>query len=133
MAGHVDLLGILYAIWGALSVLLGLALISLGLGAVAIFTAGGLDPQSEVTAGITAVIFCLAGVVALVWGVLHVWDGLSLRQHRPWARLLGLLLAVFNLFSFPFGTALGMYALWVMVNDHTRVLFGRAPRHPATA
>lgn len=133
MTGHVDLLGILYTIWGALSLLLGLALLSLGVGAAAIFTSGGLDPQSEVTAGITAVIFGLVGVMALVWGVLHVWDGLSLRQHRPWARLLALLLAVLNLFSFPFGTALGVYALWVMVNDHTRALFGRAPRHPATA
>lgn len=40
--------------------------------------------------------------------------GFSLLNRRPWGRVLSIVLAVFALFKFPFGTALGIYTLWVL-------------------
>jgi hypothetical protein len=34
---------------------------------------------------------------------------------------------VLNLFVLPFGTALGIYALWVLMNEQTRPLFHPEP------
>jgi hypothetical protein len=46
-------------------------------------------------------------------------------NYKPWARVLGLVLAVINLFNIPFGTALGIYALWVLLNKDTERLFAQ--------
>ena len=42
---------------------------------------------------------------------------------RPWARLFALALAVINLVLFPFGTALGGYAFWVLLTEEGRGLY----------
>jgi hypothetical protein len=55
--------------------------------------------------GICIVIKACAGFIA-GWGLL---------QHQPWARMLTLVLAFISLFNVPFGTALGVYALWVLL------------------
>jgi hypothetical protein len=49
-------------------------------------------------------IACVAGVAA----------GSGLLDRRPWARGLALVLGCLALIDFPFGTALGIYTLWVL-------------------
>jgi hypothetical protein len=126
MKKHVELVGVLYIIWGALSMLIGLALLALGLGAGAIITSAGPgELGAKLAASLAAAAFgTLAGIV-LLWGLVHLWDGIALRRFREWARAAGLVLGVLNLFLLPFGTALGVYALWVFTNDQTRPLFDR--------
>lgn len=131
MTASVALLATLYVIWGLLALLLGLSMFLLGVSAAALYSSGALDPQAAASARVTSVLFFAVAVAALVWGACHVWDGIALRRFRPTARLAALVLAALNLFSFPFGTALGIYALWVLLNDQTRTLFGRAPRLPS--
>jgi len=43
--------------------------------------------------------------------------GLGLTQRQPWARIVAIILAVLALFHPPFGTALGIYTLWVLLAD----------------
>ena len=69
-------------------------------------------------------------MLALLLGALHLWLGAALRRYRPWARLLALGLAVINLVLFPFGTALGGYAFWVLLTDEGRALYRRPRRRP---
>ena len=38
-------------------------------------------------------------------------------QRAPWARTAGIILGVLALFHPPFGTALGVYSLWVLLAD----------------
>lgn len=40
----------------------------------------------------------------------------GLFEHRPWARILTLVLGFLALLRFPFGTALGIYTLWVLLS-----------------
>jgi hypothetical protein len=62
-------------------------------------------------------------ILALLWGVLHLWLGAALRRYRHWARLAALGLAVVNVVLFPFGSALGGYACWVLLTEEGRRLF----------
>ena len=49
--------------------------------------------------------------------------GIYLLKHRPWARILVLVLGFINLIEIPIGTALGIYTLWVLFKDETIKLF----------
>ena len=55
----------------------------------------------------------------------------SLRLRRqPAGRLVTLALAVPNLFILPFGTALGIYAFWVLLHNEARAQFEPARGKP---
>ena len=124
MRKHVDFLGILFLGWSAFSLLAGCAMLLLAAGAATIMGASsGADESVGVAAGITAAFFSTIGVLALVWGAVHAGAGYGLRQHRHWSRPLALALGVVNLILLPFGTALGVYALWVLLTAETRDLF----------
>jgi len=79
-------------------------------------------------AGLTAVVFVAIGVFSLVWGLAHLWAAVLLRRYVPTGRILTLCLAVVNVLVFPFGTALGGYALWVLLTHEGRRLFESAGR-----
>jgi hypothetical protein len=78
-------------------------------------------------------VFGLIGVVALLWGGAHVWAAAMLRRRQPLGRVFMLALALANLLVLPFGTALGIYALWVLLTNDGRRLFepGNAAVGPA--
>jgi len=121
---HVEFLSTLYLVWGAIFVLVALAGFALALGAAAIAeSTGPARFGSEMAARLTAVTIAVIAIIALVWGALHLFFGRTLRRHRPWARLMSLGLALGNLILFPFGTALGAYACWVLLKDEGRSLF----------
>jgi hypothetical protein len=121
---HVDFLSTLYLAWGGIFTLVALAGFALAAGAAAIASsAGPVRFSSEMAARLTAVTIGGIALIALVWGALHLFVGRTLRRHRPSARLMALGLAVGNLVLLPFGTALGAYACWVLLNDEGRHLF----------
>jgi hypothetical protein len=125
---HADFLGLLYLAWGAIFALVGLAGLALSAGAFAIARSGSpLQAGSELAANLTAVTFAVLALIALLWGLLHLWLGAALRRYKPWARMFGLGLAVINLVLFPFGTALGGYACWVLLTEEGRLLFVGSP------
>lgn len=124
MKRHVDFLSTLFQVWGAIFVLVAVAGFALAAGAAAIATSsGGVRFGSEMAARLTAVSIGLIAVIALVWGLMHYFVGRRLKQYRPSARLMSLGLAIGNLILFPFGTALGGYACWVLLKDEGRSLF----------
>jgi hypothetical protein len=53
--------------------------------------------------------------------------GIGLLKFRPWARILGIVLSAINLIHIPFGTAVGVYGLWVLLNKQTEPLFTSRP------
>jgi len=128
---HVSLLAILCSLWGALAMLVGVSLLLLSVGAIAIL----LGPDGNavaLAAGLTAAAFATMGAVALVWGGAHAWASVLLRRRRPAGRVLTLGLAVVNLLMLPFGTALGAYALWILLANDGRRLF-EAGSQPAAS
>ena len=70
--------------------------------------------------------FASIALFTLLWGMAHLWAASLLRRREPAGRVLMLGLAVVNLLVLPFGTALGAYALWVLMTNAGRRLFESA-------
>ena len=126
MERHVNLLDILWRLWGALWMLVGLSLLFLAAGASAPLLESVNQPVAF-AARLTAASFASAGAFALLWGAAHVWAGGQLRRRTPAGRIVSLALAVVNLLVLPFGTALGAYALWMLLKEDGRRLFLTTP------
>jgi hypothetical protein len=118
---HLRALVWLVQMWGAFCAVAGLAVIAFAVAAAFIaFDPAGERPGTEVAAGLTAATLALVGLAAILWSALHILAGQGLRARQPWARVLALALAVCDLVLVPLGTALGLYALWVLLDDSVR-------------
>jgi hypothetical protein len=116
MEQHVKIIAVLYIVFGALGILAALMLFFIIAGAGA---ASG-DEEAMMVTGIVAVALAVFLVVVSLPGIIA---GIGLLQRRNWARILAIVLAALNLLNFPFGTALGIYALWALLNEQTAPLF----------
>lgn len=120
MRAHVNLLGLLQLAWGGMALLLAGSLLLLAAGAAAIARTSEGDPM---TAAFTALLFIVFATALALGGYANAWVGRALRQHRPPGRTGALMLGVMNLFVLPFGTALAIYAFWVLLHNDARALF----------
>ena len=134
MIRHIEFLAQLYRVWGAVFLIVGAAALALTGGAAAIARVSGpVATGSNVAAGLTAVALGAVSVVSLVWAGLHTWVGRALAGHGPRSRMLAIGLAIGNLPLLPFGTALGGYALWVLLHNEGRQVFVPHPPAPPSA
>jgi hypothetical protein len=120
MRSHLHLLGILQLVWGAIGLLLGVSTLLLAIGAIAI---GVTSADDRLAAGVTAGAFVIFAVALLLGGGGNVWAGRALRRRQAHGRLAVLWLGALNIFALPFGTALGIYAFWVLLHNETRAAF----------
>jgi hypothetical protein len=122
MTTHVEFVAILFVVWGALTAIVGVSTFALGIGAASLATSN--NGSAQVAAGLTAGAFITLAVIAILWGAGHVFIGLPLRKRSPRARMLAIVAASIDLILLPFGTPLGIYALWVLLNERGKALFG---------
>jgi hypothetical protein len=123
VSSHVDFVGVLFIVWGLLTTLVGVSTLALGVGAAALIRSAGRGEGGAVAAGLTALAFTSLAVMAILWGTAHVVVGVPLRRHKPWSRVVALLLGSVDLLLLPYGTALGVYALYVLLNEQGKALF----------
>jgi hypothetical protein len=124
MKKHIELVGLLYQLWGGMCLLLSVSLLSTGIAATAIGAAATRAATGgKLAAGIVAAVFFTLAALGLIFGAVHIWIGSRLRRFREWARAFAIVLAVVDLLLLPFGTALGIYTLWALIHDRSRPLF----------
>jgi hypothetical protein len=114
------LLSVLQLTWGGIMLMLGVSTALLALGAAAV---GWTSAGAEISAAVTSVAFAVFAAALLAGGAANSWAGRALHRFKPRGRMVTLGLAVPNLFVLPFGTALGIYALWVLLHNETRTFF----------
>jgi hypothetical protein len=123
---HVKVLGVLFIAVSAFGVLAALVLM-VALGGAAGLVGAAADPEEAALAlpiiGLTGT--ALIGML-LVLSLPGLITGFGLLAFRPWARILGIVLAILQLVNVPIGTILGIYALWVLLNKDTERLFAGA-------
>lgn len=128
MTTHVKVLGVLYIVLSALGVCAAL-FFGLALGAAGGIVGQAANPED---AAVALPIIGIAGTALVVFllalSLPGLITGIGLLKFQPWARIVGIVLAALNLINIPFGTALGIYGLWVLLNKETETLFsGTAP------
>ncbi len=120
MEKHINIIAILFIAFGIMG-LIGASIVML------IFVAGGIfggaacgKPGLTFIAGIFGM--GITGLI-LICSIPEIIAGIGLLKFRPWARILGLILAALSLVEFPIGTAFGVYVLWALIHDDTVQLF----------
>ncbi len=107
IAGHHRLLGILWLALSAFRLVPALILLTISRGELHFFPADVPEFVPALLQGIGCLLLVGAGFgIAAGWGLL---------ERQPWARMLAIVLGFLNLLDMPFGTALGVYTLWVLL------------------
>ncbi len=114
METHVQIVGILALVWGALAAAGGLMM--------SLFTGAALFPMMGSVGSMEAGMLSIMFLVMLLLAALAIATGVGLLKHRPWARTLGFIVAALSLFGFPVGTAFGIYTFWVLTRPGTEDL-----------
>ena len=119
METHVKILGWLYIVLGALGMVGALVVIIAVAG-------GGLISGDRTAILITSIVaFVVGGLVVLI-SAPGIVAGIGLLNFKPWGRIMALVLGFLNLPGFPTGTALGVYTLWVLLQEQSTPLFESA-------
>ena len=112
---HIKILGILYIISGILAVFGGILILLL-------FAVGGILAGEVRVLPILAAIATVLGCLLLMIGVAKLICGWGLLARKKWSRVFAIILAILSLINIPFGTALGIYALWILFNPESERL-----------
>ena len=112
---HIKILGILYIISAILAIFGGIMV-------VLVFAAGGILVGHMQVVPILAVLATVFGSILMTIGVTKLICGWGLLARKRWSRVFGIILAIISLINIPFGTALGIYALWVLFKPEAEQL-----------
>jgi phage shock protein C len=117
---HVSFLGGLYIVFNSITLII----------AIIVFAAvagGGLISGDETVIAITTIVASIVAGFLILFSAPGIICGFGLLKYRPWSRILALILGAINLINIPFGTALGIYTLWVMMHEDSQALFRSEP------
>ena len=113
MKTHVQIVAVLHLAFGAVSLL----------GAITVLTCLGLagsivlSQGEHEAAGILGIVAVVLGAFLFVLALPELIGGWALFTGRRWARPLVAVLGILQLINIPFGTALGIYTLWVLARE----------------
>ena len=116
MKGHIKAVGIINIVFGVLGLIVAgsLFLIIAGAGIIS------GDPEAMTITSIVAV--ALSSLIAVL-SIPELIAGYGILKFKSWGRILGIIIAILNLLNIPIGTAFGIYALWVLLNEETEQIF----------
>jgi hypothetical protein len=130
MATHVKVLGVLHIALSAIGIMFAIVLMILVGGAAGIVGASG-DPDAQYAIPIIGLGGTALIVVTLAFSLPGLVVGIGLLKFRPWARVFGIVLSIFDLVWVPFGTLIGAYGLFVLFSKETDRLFSAPPQTTA--
>ncbi len=128
---HNKLLSIFYFVMAGLQIVGGIfiALIYGIVGGAALSTAQ--REEDQVIGGVFLGLAVFIGLLMLLLGGFTLMTGFKVRKERPIGRTLGIIISILVLFSFPIGTALGIYGLWFFFGDLGKNFYGGMAGSPA--
>ena len=121
MQDHIKVIGILWIVFGALGLFAALVLFTI------LFGVSFIPGMGPVAPGILRVVGIVLASFLGVLGLPKIIGGLGLLKRQEWARILVLVISFISLLNVPFGTALGIYSLIVLLNPEAAKLFQGPP------
>ena len=109
MRQHVPILGWCFIVYHAI-----VALVGIGIGLI-VSGAGAVSGERDAMF-ITGAVGAGIAVFLIAISLPGILAGIGLLKYRPWGRILAIIVGALGILSFPFGTALGVYALVVLLN-----------------
>lgn len=117
---HITLLGVLHIARGAFVFLVGIALFAL-------LTGIGLISEDNTAMGVLGIIGMVLLLLLVALAIPSIIAGIGVLLRREWGRIMALVVGIISLIDIPIGTAVGVYSIWLLMNDDTRILFGQSP------
>ena len=118
MEQHITILGVLHIAWGALGVLVAMIVF------IAVVGGGVLSGDPEALA-ITSLVGTSIATLLFIPSLPGLIGGIGLFKYRQWARITLLVVGFVNLLIVPFGTILGIYTIWVLMNIEVKDMFDK--------
>ena len=114
------------------------AVLNIGIGVLAILTAvivfiimvaTGLASGDPTAITVTSIVGSAIAVFLVIVSVPQIVGGIGLLKRKSWSRILMLVVSVLQLLNIPLGTALGIYTIWVLIQDESKQLLeGATPQ-----
>jgi len=119
MEKHIKLVALLCIVFGAIGIIVGVI-------TLAVISGGGLITKDPTVIKITGIVGPVIGFFFFLTSVTEVIGGIGLLKRRGWAKILVTIIAILDLLNIPIGTVIGIYTLWVLLNEKTAQLFAQA-------
>jgi hypothetical protein len=116
MDTHVRILGWIYLVMSGLMLLGGVCMFFFML------TTGFLSGEAE-AAGIMGIVAVVVGGMFLVFSLPGLAAGYGSLKRKSWARILAIIVGVLNITNVPIGTAVGIYTLYVLLQESASTYF----------
>jgi hypothetical protein len=126
MRTHIKVLGVLHIVFGAIGVLIGLMLLMM-FGGISALVGANAPEEAHVAIPVLGMIGGFVFLVLLVLSIPGIILGFGLLNFKSWSRPFGIVISALELIHVPFGTVLGIYGLFVLLQAETvAILEGRA-------
>jgi len=119
MEKHITIVAVLSIVFGTMGVLLGTFLF-------VVISGGGAISGDPTAMNVTGIVATGLGGFFMLISIPDIIAGIGLLKRRSWARILAFAFAILDLMQIPIGTAIGIYVIWVLLNDDTIKLFAQA-------
>lgn len=115
MESHKRILGVLYLVWGILTLLLvfGIRIFITFM----MFHTHRRDFDGAELMMVEGIIKVVMGFILVVISLPSIIGGIGMLYEKKWAFTVIMVVGIFSLMSFPMGTAIGVYTLWAYFRD----------------
>ena len=118
MENHKRILGIIYVVSAFFQGMIAL-LLNILFAMIFSFVMGQADPEdTPILELVGKLLEWLPTIIILFFAIPSLIAGIGLLNKASWAMVLALIVGCFKLFSFPIGTAIGIYTIWVYAEDN---------------
>ena len=122
MESHIKIVGILHIVLSCMGVLAAVVVLLVFGGLAGVVGVSDHTGDSAAAVPILGGIGGILFVIIMAVSVPGLIGGIGLLKMAPWSRILMIVISVIDLFNIPFGTALGIYGLWVLTKPETVAL-----------
>jgi hypothetical protein len=136
MEKHITLVGILNIVYESLGIIGSFVLFAIAIGFryffefISRYSHHGIDEIPSEVMDIVPFILTVIGIIILVFSIIGIIGAVGVIKRKEWGRITMLVISFFNLIHIPLGTILGVYSIWVLMNDETIRFFNPVPIVP---
>ncbi|MCX6121016.1 MAG: hypothetical protein NTX44_05310 [Ignavibacteriales bacterium] len=136
MEKHFTLVGILNIVYDSFALIGSFVLFAIAIGfryffeLISRYNHHGMDEVPPEVLDIVPFILTVIGILILVFAIIGIIGAVGVMKRKEWGRITLLVISFFNLIHIPLGTVLGVYSIWVLLNDETIRLFNPVPNTP---
>jgi hypothetical protein len=115
VSNHITLLGTLWIVYSIFTLIAGMMLLFVG--NVIINFVLTQHPPGAPPLFFLRPFLSMIGLLIITKGVFSLAAGWGLLRRESWARILAMVMGCISLLNIPFGAALGIYTLWVLISQ----------------